>query len=456
MRAALAGALLLAGCSGTLPDTVYRHLVLTTTRPDTVEDRAVHDFARRRHADVLRFDDLERDAARLRAELQHAAPAYVTVVLRAEQLHANAAWAFYEVASSIDPDPFADFVYGFVPYDSPATVARWLKSVEIADFRKERTLTSVAVLEGGAESGVARDTLPWAAGLARATIRVKPGDDAFLAANWTEVGAADMLVLDRSIDSIDVAKWRFDSQFVFAALPGSASAGVAWKDGRLVATNPDKALALRLMKAGSPAVIASLEADLPAFARAEMDHAVARQTMAGAAVKHTWDLAVLARPAKASLPRHAEGALAAVGPAEAALARVLLGDPTLRPLQRRASPAASCTNAFEKAEPSGLVVMATYTVEHPTLASAFLDPFHAEGGVMADRVHVRHELAADAADAAADLVSSELDGQPVAARIVAQAFERYEGRAFLHVVVGGAPGALAKKGLAFTLRISRR
>jgi hypothetical protein len=458
MRSALVLALLLAaglpGCGGgNVPEMRARHVVVTTAVAGSVEDLALKGFVDDRHATLIRFSDLKRDLAQITLELRRLDPAFVTVVLKGDQLDVNAAYAFYEAAASLDPDPFADFLYGFVPYDNAKTIERFVKSVRIADFKREKLLIAAAVYESAGENAVTKEALPWASGLQVTTLRVKPDDWSFVKANNTHVELANLLLFNGPVEP--AGELKLESQVVVAAVAGAASTVPA----RAGAT----ALPYKILHQGAVAILGSLDSEGgAAVARAEFDRLVAAGLPLGAVVKASWDEAILALGGRATLPRREPGRPeppeVARHPREyGAMARVLIGDPSLEPFSRRSSPALAAANSFEKMDASNNVVtVATFVVDQPAMSSAFLDPYTLDNGVYADRVHIVVDLPAVTREAVADLASSELDGAQVAARVNAQAFESFAGRCVCHLLVGGAPEALRKKGLTFTVNVRRR
>ena len=459
MRAALVLSLSLAatavaGCgSSGVPPMRARHVVLTTALAGSVEDIALAGFIEDRHATLIRFSDLKRDLAQLVLELRRLDPAFVTVVLKGDQLDVNAAYAFYEAAASLDPDPFADFLYGFVPYDNVKTIERFVKSVRVADFKREKLLIAAAVYESAGENAVTKEALPWASGLQVTTLRVKPDDWSFVKANNTQVELANLLLFNGPVEP--AGELKLENQVVVCAVPGAA--------GTVPARAGATALPYKLIHQGAVAVLGSLDSEGGApLARAEFDRLVAAGLPLGAVVKATWDEAILALGGTDELPRREPGkpdpAEIARHPREyGAMARILIGDPSLEPFSRRASPALAAANSFEKMDASNNVLtVATFVVDQPAMASAFLDPYTLDNGVFADRVHLLVDLPPTTRETVADLASSELDGTQVAARVNAQAFESFAGRCVCHVIVGGSPDALRKKGLTLVVNVRRK
>jgi hypothetical protein len=452
-RLALLVAFALLGCGSTPTQSVLsRHVILTTTTQGTAEDRSVRDYVDDRHGTLIHFTDLARDLKALRLELQRMRPTFVTVILRAEQLTANNVFAFYEAAASFDPDPFADFMYGFVPYDSPATLAQWIKSVRIADFRRDKTLIAAAVYEAAGVDSSTKENLPWAANLPLTTVRAK--DAAFVKAHASDLELANVLLLNGP--AAPVLDLKLDSQIVVSALPLFPPHDV---DPNLPSSLK---IATALLRQGAVAVLGPLEGDSATVARAEFDGCIGSRVPLGLIIKRTWDEAILALGGKATLPRFETNT---PDPSDwsrhprelAAMSRVLLGDPSMEPFTRSSQEAFTLTNSFEKLdESSHALTVARFTVSQPVIASAFLDAYTLENGIFADRLHLVAELPAVTHEAIADLVSSELDTVAVAARVNAQAFEAFEGKAYAHVIVGGAADSLRKKNLTITISVKRQ
>ncbi len=431
-----------------------RHIVLATTPEGSMEDRPVVDYVEDRHATLIRFTDLARDLPQLRLELQRARPTFVTVILRADQLTTNNVFAFYEAAASLDPDPFADFCYGFVPYDTPATLAQWVKSVKIFDFRRDRVLIGAAIYEAAGENTARKETLPWASNLPLTTLRVKPDDWAFVKANNGSLELANLILLNGPAKP--AMELKMESQVVVSALhlfpPHDADPNLP----------TSIKLATSLINRGAVAILGPMEGDSATVTRAEFDRCISSTGTLGAVIKRTWDAAILALGGKATLPRFEKGK---PDPTEwqrhprelAAMSRVLIGDPSMEPFTRACAAPVTLLNAFEKMEAGNVTTtVARVAVSQPDIASAFLDPYTLENGVFADGVHLVIELPPTTHEALADLASSELDTIGVAARVNAQAFESLDEKAYMHVLVGGAPDAFRKKNLTFTISIRRK
>ena len=448
-------AVLIPGCGSAPHQTIRsRHVILSTTPEGSIEDRAVVDYVEDRHGTLIRFTDLARDLPQLRLELQRAQPTFVTMILRADQLTTNNVFAFYEAAASLDPDPFADFCYGFVPYDSPATLVQWVKAVKIFDFRRERVLIGAAIYEGAGENSSRKETIPWASNLPVTTLRVKPDDVAFVKAHNTDLELANLLLLNGPAKP--ALELKMESQVVVSALPLFPAHDA---DPNLPTSIK---LATALINRGAVAILGQMEGDAATVARAEFDRCAACTGTLGAVVKGTWDAAILTLGGKATLPRFEKGK---PDPADwtrhprelAAMSRILIGDPSMEPFTRASSAPVTLLNSFEKIEGNGTTTtIARVAVTTPDLSSAFLDPYTLDNGVFADGIHLVIELPPTTHEAVADLASSELDSVGVAAHVNAQAFESLEEKAFMHVLVGGAPDSFRRKNLTFTINIRRK
>lgn len=88
------------------------YLVLAAVPAEHSFDAAAQVLAKRHHADVVRFDP--QDLEPLRATLTAAAPRYVAIVLRPEQLDFGLQRRFLQLATELDDDPFVDFAFGYV------------------------------------------------------------------------------------------------------------------------------------------------------------------------------------------------------------------------------------------------------------------------------------------------------------------------------------------------------
>ncbi len=397
----LLAAVFAPGCGSTdIPAVTARHVVATTTATGSPEDRAVASFAEDRHAILVHFNDLTADLAFLAGTVREHRPSYMTIVLPAKQLTADAAVAFYEMAAALDADPFADFLYGFVPYDSSATVDRWVKAVRIADFRREKMLLHAATLEPAEEDSFAVQHLPWAANLPLSVVKAKT--DAGVRSRAKEIERAQLLLLRGPAKP--ALELQPESQVVVTSLPLLP-------------------LATGLLARGALAVIGGLDGDSAGAAHAEFEDALVRHDDLGFVVKRSWDEAVV---------RRGDRPLREIP----AMTRVLVGDCSRQPFTRDSKPAVRIADTFEKLDASNqTILVARVTVDHVDSASAFAG----------DRIVVVVPLPRETREASAEI---EGDG-----RLLGQAFERFEDRAALHVVVGGD---LRKPNLTVTLNIRRK
>ncbi|MBL8753906.1 MAG: hypothetical protein JNK15_11465 [Planctomycetes bacterium] len=126
------------------------YVVLAGFAAEDPFDAAVQVLARHHRARVLRFDPA--NVAPLLPDLVAAAPRYVALVLRPEQIGFGLQRRFLELATRLDADPFVDFAFGYVTgRDAAAAVALARRGIE----RKPHEATSIALAAGGcAQSSV--------------------------------------------------------------------------------------------------------------------------------------------------------------------------------------------------------------------------------------------------------------------------------------------------------------
>lgn len=453
------------------PATRTDHVVVSLIPPNTPEDRLLREFAVARRAEVVRTLSIVQDRAFLLGEFRRLRPEFVTIFVPAAQLDANTAFAMQDLAAAVDEDLFTDFAYGFVPVVDARMLGRWWQAVKIAEYRDDKRLFKSVWIDMATVSDENLERLEWASGLPRKTVRVTPGDLKWLRDHQKDIEEADLLLLTGQgnnsgvyggLSVSDVDRLKLDSQVAFLGVPGSGVVGPYFAEAagtaRRGVAQPEQCLALAFFRQGAVAVLAPLDEDDPSTAKAELDLATLSNAPLGHVIKRQYDAARCVRTLKAEpLPvredgRETPGEFKRQSRVLQVLARVLLGDPSMQPFHRPAQDPVRAEPAFERRGPDGRPeIVARYVVEHPEARHAFLDPITGK-----DRLHIRHDLPAGTREAFADLDSVELDGKKVPAKILGQAVEEWEGRARLHIVVGGEAGTLARRGLAVTLAVRAR
>jgi hypothetical protein len=464
----LALAVLSCGGPGTSPGgaPAVDHVVLSFLVPGSPEDRLAADYGRFRnaHSEIVRSSGP--GGHRLLSDLRRLRPRFVTVFVPADRLDASFAWTFQDLAASVDPDPFTDFAYGFVPVADLALLQRWLQSLRVAEGRLDRRLIKSVQLETAAIADERVERLEWAGGLPRMRLDVVAGDRVRLLEVAHHLSGADLLLVsgpggpegvEGGLTAEDAGLLNLDGTVAFLGVPRSAAVGTTLEiaGGRIARrrVDPARSLAAALFRRGALAVFAPLDDDGPESARIELEAATLCSEPLGMVMKRTYDAVRAVRGAP--WPPFQEGDsvpdeyAAAPRPFRAA-ARVLLGDPSIQPFVRETQPPVRFDGRSEQESTDGArIEVIRYTVTQADAAQAFLDPI---GG--GDRIHLRHPVSWGTDARVARLASVDAAGSPVQARLTGQAVEAWEGTRFLHVVIAAEAGALRRPDATLTLHVA--
>ena len=94
-------------------------------------------YAARKHAHIIQYTDMHRDANSIVRAIRKVDPVFVHVFCKAGTLDTDLALTMLGIATRIDDDLFTDFFYGFIPVEDRTLVRRYLKTVEIVEYKKE-------------------------------------------------------------------------------------------------------------------------------------------------------------------------------------------------------------------------------------------------------------------------------------------------------------------------------
>ncbi len=467
MHRHLASALLLtalAACAGpgAAPPTALEHVVVSFLPEGTGDDRVIREYAQSRRAELLRARSLDADRAFLLDALRKRRPEFATFFVPAAAFDSDFALGVQDLAAAIDPDPFTDVSYGFVPVVDSRLLARWWQAVKVADYRGDKRLFRVSSMEMAPVSEESVERLEWASGLPRKSIRLQPGDSKWIADHVKDLEESDLVLVSGpgshdgvlgGLDPATISRLRLDSQVVFLGVPRSATVAVstpAADPARRETVDPARSLAVSYLRQGAVALLAPLDDDSGAAARAEFDFAILSSAPLGHVVKRTLDSARLLRTLRAEpLPmktpgRPVPGEYARQPRVLAALSRVLIGDPSSTPFHRPTQQPVRT----ETGPVSGRRFEARFRVVHPEARHLFSDPC-GDGDLLLLRV----PLPPGSDRATADLRAVEIDGTRASASIAGQAFEDWDGKPWLVVALGAANGVLARRDLQVILDV---
>ncbi len=337
-----------AGKRAGLPRAGGGHVVLTNLADDDPYHAAARKLARLRKAKILRFARL----TDLTQKLRQLGPTYATFVLRPETIDINFHYRVLAWAAALDDDPFVDLAYGFLTGQTAADLSAWIDRIAAA---QERPLPR-KLLEFGPSSidQFRPNSEPWIKGFETATLHHKGLDR--IKARATDLRGCGILrywghgAPERIVDSLraaDLKKLELGPAIVFggACYTGvvrrsyDRSLGKAKVQGRDL--EPEDSFCLQLLKQVK-AFFGALDPDHGITAMQEFERLMTTGDSLGRAVKHGYDLLVLSGRGKLPLHPYVDGAVRKRLPVEqimlrGAAARVLFGDPSMRPLKRAAA-----------------------------------------------------------------------------------------------------------------------
>lgn len=393
-----------------------------------------------RKAEVVRFagDDVRGAATALR----RIGPEFVALAVSPGTVDVNFHLDALELCRGLDADPMPDFSFGYLTARDAEDLARFADRI----LAKEATGGTRAAITMPTSTGLGSGELDLALHFGHGT-----PTDVVDAASAAQISAFDLrsgpVVLSGACFNGVLSRSFHPCAYHMAFEPPVAYA-------------PEKLVSLAWIHAGATGYLASLEADRGEMALAEWAYLHETAAPLGEVIGHQYRLAFTSLPATyAGFPRYRPGVAKRMGfydvMLRGAVARILVGDPSYRPL--KAPLAAPTTRTDLRMGPDGRTCVATIEVLRYEQGD-FLNylPDHGDGTFDA-RVTARIALPEGfTSRLEAPEATVELDGAavPVGRSIVRH--EVWGGRRYVNLQVEGRDGRLAQKGARVTFRFGVR
>jgi len=388
-------------------------------------------------------------------------PRHVIVVVRPETLDVNLAYDLLDAFSRVDDDPFVDLGYGVITGRTPEAALAFLEETQAV--RRKPGLTPRSVMDNLGPNMVDNDRLilwgranclpPLKGGFKLDSMnhgrRGYPDDRLDALEGWGFIHLGGHGVPDRieqGLTAGQIAKVTLRHAVIFngACWTGVTRRSFDWRTGRIRAVETEDSFCLNALERGAAAYLAALHPDHGIPVYQEMERMFWTGESLGEVMKHTYDQVVVASGGKRpALPRWRDGERPPVlgrGKVElyGTAARVLFGDPRLRPTRSVVKPpygikvkpvqggfriAARMRNADLR-----FTHMDTFAGDLAANPMQFNDRFYLQAPVPA-------EFPAGTRIESVEVVSAKAKRKDVKHRLVGFALEEWDGRRILHVQV---------------------
>jgi len=416
------------------PEGLGRTVLLTNLAAGDARLKALEGWRGARGAEVVRFSgtDVE-DAAK---DLARIGPEFVAVAVAPTTVDINFHFAMLELCRDLDGDPMPDFHFGYL-------CARDAK--DLSAFA-ERILAKEATAGTAAREAVDLRQTSAVGGL-----------DLLLHFGHGQAWCVEGMVSGEEISALSLPK----APVVFSGACFNGVLSRSWHDSTLKLAflppkeiDPKALVSLAWVHAGASALLAALEADRGEMAGSEWEYLRATAAPLGEVIGLEYRLAFTSLPETfASFPRYVPGRAKRTGFYDVMLrgmvSRILLSDPSMRPLKEPLDPPPTRTTVARDDATGAL----TITVEVDRFTPfTFVNMLPMSGrGAFDWRIHARVEIPGDVgARYGRPEVRAESGGAEVALTRHHLKHEIWGGKRFVNVQVESEDGRLAKPGAKAT------
>jgi tetratricopeptide (TPR) repeat protein len=360
------------------PEGIGRTVLLTNLGPGDARLKALEEWRGARGAEVVRFSgsDVE-DAAK---DLARLGPEFVAVAVAPTTVDINFHFAMLELCRDLDGDPMPDFHFGYL----------------CARNAKDLGAFASRILEREARGGTA----------SREAVDLRQAErvsdlDLLLHFGHGQAWCVEKMITGEEIAELDLPR----APVVFSGACFNGVLSRSWHDSTLKPVfqppkeiEPKRLVSLAWVHAGASAFLAALEADRGEMAGAEWEYLRATAAPLGEVIGLEYRLAFTSLPETfASFPLNVPGRAKRTGYYDIMLrgmvSRILLSDPSFRPLREPLDPAPARTTATRD-EATGAVTITVEVERVPSFTFVNVLPMGSKGG-FDQRIHARVELPGD-------------------------------------------------------------
>lgn len=345
------------------------------------------------------FDHTKLETAR--QHLKRSLPRFVVVLIDPSELDANFAWAWLNMTSSLDDDPFVDTRTGFITGRTPDDAAAFVNRISAA-VRGHAVVPAQMIDNLGPNEQAPADAFfksPGAfmlAALGRhwTSLSISHGKAGFTDRQLNSLDGCGIVHIgghgypDRIVDGMNARQVKHLTLSPCIVFNGACYTGVTgrwfepWTQKGTIAEHavlPDNSFSLAMLSNNALAYFAAVHPDHGVPVYQEMEHLACSGCTLGDVIKHTYDSVVIGRGGKrcqfASLTAGARSPV--LSPAEAMLGgtatRVLFGDPSMSVTNAILSPPLD-VKTEQRAD--GLRIVAT--VSDPEIKCSLADTFYSD------------------------------------------------------------------------------
>lgn len=417
------------------PDGLGRVVLFTNLAAGDARLRALEGWRGARGAEVVRFPGADvQEAAK---DLARIGPEFVAVVVAPAAVDINFHFGMLELCRDLDADPMPDFHFGYL----------------CARDAKDLAAFATRILEKEARGGVA----------AREAVDLKQTQvvsdlDLLLHFGHGQAWCVEGMLRGEEIAQLSLPK----APVVFSGACFNGVLSKSWHDSALKPAflppkevEAAKLVSLAWVRAGASALLAALEGDRGEMAGAEWEYLRSTAAPLGEVVGLEYRLAFTSLPETfASFPRYVPGRAKRMGFYDVMLcgmvSRILLSDPSLRPLKEPLDPPVTRTTVTRD-EATGAVTVTVEVTRVPSFTFVNMLPMSGRGA-FDWRIHARVELPGDPATRyGRPAVRVEAGGAEIALTRHHLKHEVWGGKRFVNVQVESEDGRLARPGTKATL-----